>query len=49
MPIATHYFDPAEFLPDGLPSLDNPQTALPAIAKHERLIAAIDEAIQRID
>jgi hypothetical protein len=36
------------YLPAGLPSLDDHQTALPAIAKDERLIAAIEEAVQGI-
>ena len=37
-----------EFLPEGLPQIENPQTALPAIAKNPRLIARIQEAVQRI-
>lgn len=37
-----------DFLPDGLPSLDNPQTALPAIAKDPRLVQLIEESVQRV-
>ena len=37
-----------DYLPDGLPSLDDPQIALPAIAKDVRLIERIQEAVQRI-
>jgi DNA modification methylase len=37
-----------QYLPAGLPSLDDHQTALPAIAKDPLLAAAIDEAVQRI-
>jgi DNA modification methylase len=44
--IQRHEFE--DFLPDGLPSLDNPQTALPAIAKNPRLIALIEEAVQQL-
>ncbi len=40
--------DADEYLPPGLPSLANPQTALPAIAKDERLMALIDEAVRRV-
>lgn len=40
--------DFAEYLPPGLPSLGNPQTALPAIAKDAALIEQIQEAVQRI-
>ncbi len=39
---------PDEYLPAGLPPLDNPQTALPAIAKDPRLIELIQDAVQRI-
>lgn len=39
---------PAEYLPAGLPPLDNPQTALPAIAKDPRLVEIIQDAVQRI-
>lgn len=38
----------ASFLPDGLPSLDNPQTALPRIARDRSLVAPIEEAVRRI-
>ncbi|HEX4000419.1 MAG TPA: hypothetical protein VHX65_17845 [Pirellulales bacterium] len=41
-------FDPDQFLPAGLPSLANPQTALPAIAKDERLMALIDDAVRQL-
>ncbi len=41
-------FDAEEYLPPGLSSLANAQTALPAIAKDERLIALIAEAVQRV-
>jgi len=37
-----------DLLPEGLPPLDNAQTALPAIAKDPRLIELIQEAVQRI-
>jgi len=40
--------DLAEFLPAGLPSLDDPQTALPAIAKDVPLIDAIEDAVRNI-
>lgn len=40
--------DPEAYLPPGLPSLRNPQTALPAIAKNRKLVAAIHEAVQRM-
>ena len=39
---------PEDYLPDGLPPLDNPQTALPAIAKNPQLVELIQEAVQRI-
>ena len=41
-------FAPEEFLPPGLPDLDDPQTALPAIAKDAQLIGLIDDAVKRI-
>lgn len=41
-------FDAEEFLPDGLPPIVNSQTELPAIAKNDRLMAIIDEAVRRI-
>jgi DNA modification methylase len=37
-----------EFLPDGLPSLENAQTALPAIAKDSGLMSAIENAVRQI-
>ncbi len=36
------------YLPPGLPSLKNPQTALPAIAKNKNLVSAIHDAVQGI-
>jgi DNA modification methylase len=36
------------YLPDGLPSLANAQTALPAIAKDAGLIAEIENAVRRV-
>jgi modification methylase len=36
------------FLPEGIPPLDDPQTALPAIAKDSRLTAEIQCAVERI-
>ncbi|HXT58907.1 MAG TPA: site-specific DNA-methyltransferase [Pirellulales bacterium] len=41
-------FAPEEFLPAGFPEFENPQTALPAIAKDARLIALIDDAVKRV-
>lgn len=38
----------ASFLPAGLPGLDNPQTALPSIAKEPSLVARIEEGIRRV-
>lgn len=37
-----------DFLPAGLPPLENPQTALPAIAKDERLVGLIRDAVQQV-
>jgi DNA modification methylase len=37
-----------DYLPRGLPSLDNPQTALPAIAKDAGLMSLIEEAVHRV-
>ncbi len=48
MSIATPHFHAEEFVPEELAALDNPQTALPAIAKDARLIALIEEAIKQI-
>jgi DNA modification methylase len=48
MPLATLGAVLEEFLPPGLPSLDNPQTALPAIAKDADIIAAIHDSVQTI-
>ena len=47
-PIERPEVDLSDFLPAGLPSLDNSQIALPAIAKDSSLIEAIEESIQRI-
>lgn len=41
-------FEAAAYLPADLPPLDDPQTALPAIAKNRRTTDAIDEAVKRI-
>ena len=41
-------FDAEDYLPPGLPSLTNAQTALPAIAKNQRLISLIEDAVQRV-
>lgn len=40
--------DLSDYLPPKLPSLANPQTALPAIAKDPRLIEALQDAVQRV-
>jgi modification methylase len=40
--------DHEHYLPDGLPSLTHPQTALPTIAKDLGLIAEIESALSRI-
>ncbi len=37
-----------DYLPEGLPSLTNPQTALPVIAKNARLIADIEDVVRTI-
>ena len=37
-----------QFLPIGLPSLANPQTALPKIARDAELMARIEEAVRRV-
>ena len=37
-----------EFLPPELPAIDDLQTAIPKIAKDERLVAAIARAVRRI-
>lgn len=38
--------DLVDFLPDGLPSLDNPQTALPLIAKNAGHVTLVESAVQ---
>jgi modification methylase len=48
MGIAVSNFRPEEFIPEELCVLDNPQTAIPAIAKDSRLVSLIDDAIRRI-
>ncbi len=40
--------DPAQYVPEGLLPLDDPQTALPAIAKNRLLLEQIDDAVRRI-
>ncbi len=40
--------DLAEYLPDELRSLENPQTAIPAIAKDQKLLGLIAEAVQQV-
>lgn len=40
--------DLTPYLPKGLPSLVNPQTALPRIAKDSQCIRLIEEAVQRV-
>jgi DNA modification methylase len=40
--------NPEEYLPSELPSLEDHQTALPAIAKDARLVALIEQAVQRV-
>ena len=39
---------PEEYLPSELPPLEDHQTALPAIAKDARLVALIEQAVQRV-
>lgn len=41
-------FNPAEFVPKEILPLENPQTDMPRIAKDERLVRLIEEAVQRI-
>lgn len=48
MPTLKQQDDHVNFLPPGLPSLDNPQTALPAIAKDSALIQRIRDAVQQV-
>ncbi len=45
---AERTFSPEEFIPEELRELENPQTALPAIAKDARLTGLIEEAVRRI-
>ena len=42
------FTDLANYLPSELQSLENPQTAIPAIAKDRRLLRLIDEAVQQV-
>jgi modification methylase len=48
MSIATRQFRADEFVPEELAGLADPQTAIPAIAKDERIVGLIEEAIKRI-
>ncbi len=41
-------FDPDAFVPEDLKSIENPQTALPRIAKDARLVDLIEDAVRRI-
>lgn len=41
-------YDPKAYLPEELRELENPQTAIPAIAKDVRLVAAINEAVEQV-
>lgn len=41
-------FRPEDYVPDELRSLDDPQTAIPAIAKDRRLLGLVHEAVQQI-
>ncbi|MFH1264286.1 MAG: site-specific DNA-methyltransferase [Planctomycetota bacterium] len=41
-------FRPEDYVPPELRSLDDPQTAIPAIAKDRRLLGLIDEAVQAV-
>jgi len=41
-------FDAEEYVPPELRSLENPQTAIPAIAKNQRLLRLIADAVQQI-
>jgi len=45
---ANRTFSAEDFVPEGLRELDNPQTALPAIAKDPKKTALIEEAVRRI-
>ena len=42
------FTDLEDYVPAELRSLENPQTAIPAIAKDRRLLALIDEAVQQV-
>ena len=48
MDIAVSHFRPDEFVPEELRALDNPQTAIPAIAKDAHLVSLIEDAVRRI-
>src|SRR5579871_978425 len=48
MSITKQSVDHKAFLPAGLPKFDDPQTALPAIAKNPKLVAAIEAAVQEV-
>ena len=45
---ANRTFAAEDFVPEGLRKLENPQTALPAIAKDPKQTALIEEAVRRI-
>lgn len=47
-PVAAESFDPAVFLPKELRQLDDPQTALPRIAKDAKLTRAIENCVAQI-
>jgi modification methylase len=48
MPLASPTQSLDDYLPDNLPPLDEPQTALPAIAKNPELMCSIAEAVRQI-
>jgi modification methylase len=48
MPTVAQVWSPEEFLPIELGEIEDPQTALPAIAKDPQLTALIDEAVGRV-
>jgi DNA modification methylase len=48
MIVTTPQLHPEQYVPDELSKLDNPQIAIPAIAKNGYLVGLIDDAIRRI-
>ncbi len=48
MPTVAQVWTPEEYLPAELTVIEDPQTALPAIAKDQRLTSLIDEAVGRV-